>query len=104
MTAKAPTRTFSGRADESKLQYADLVCNQELGISFGQFCAGELIDYVYETGALPLLKASATPNKAIAKMQRLIAQCALQRKTGFGALLGEMNDADVADFADSRYE
>lgn len=69
-----PTKTFSGRADESKLQYADLVCKQEAGMTFGQFCASTLVDYIYESGQLPDLRANGEPSSAIARMQRIIKQ------------------------------
>lgn len=73
------TKTFSGRADENKLQYADLVCKQELEMTFGQFCASELINYVYEKGQLPDLRVEHEPSKAIRRMQQIIEQVEAER-------------------------
>lgn len=98
------TKTFSGRTDENKLQYADLICNQEAGVSFGQFCAGALADYIYKTGELPALRTSSQPNAAIIKMQNLIVKCALRKRSSFGALVADMDDSTLSDLAESRFD
>lgn len=48
------TKTFSGRADAEKILLADALARQEYGLSFGQYCSGVLVDYICETGALPI--------------------------------------------------
>lgn len=101
MASKIPTKTFSGRADENKLKFADLICSQEIGMSFGQFCAGDLVNYIYETGNLPDLRTEAQANTAIEKMQNLIATYSLEKKSSFGKLVANMDDAGLSDFADS---
>lgn len=98
------TKTFSGRADANKLEYADVVCHQQLGMSFGKFCSGELVDYIYENGTLPELQTSPQPNDAIVKMQTLISRCSLEKRTGFGELVGNMTDDELSDLSRLRFE
>ena len=38
------TKTFSSRADEASLAYADAMAHERFGISFGQYCGSVLID------------------------------------------------------------
>ena len=47
------TKTFSGRVDTKKLEYADSIARRESGVSFGQFCSTQLLDYICDTGTLP---------------------------------------------------
>lgn len=47
------TKTFSGRVDTKKLEYADSIARRDEGMSFGQFCSSQLLDYVCATGSLP---------------------------------------------------
>ncbi len=47
------TKTFSGRVDTKKLEYADSIARRDEGVSFGQYCSTSLLDYICATGSLP---------------------------------------------------
>lgn len=53
------TKTFSGRVDTKKLEFAESVARRESGISFGQYCSTELLDYICATGTLPKFPSPA---------------------------------------------
>ncbi len=54
-----PTKTFSSRAEESSLSFADALTRKEYGLSFGQYCGTVLIDSITSTGKMPVLDAPA---------------------------------------------
>ncbi|MDO5118347.1 MAG: hypothetical protein Q4D34_07665, partial [Eggerthellaceae bacterium] len=64
-----PTKTFSGRAEEKKLSYADSLVRRRFGMSFGQYCATILIDAIYDGADLPELGKDADK---LAKRQRAL--------------------------------
>lgn len=68
------TKTFSGRADESKLAFADALTQQQLGVSFGKYCSDTLLETIYRNAALPNLdKLSVFSSKeaAVNKLKTL---------------------------------
>lgn len=65
------TRTFSGRVDTKKLEYADSIAKREEGLSFGQYCSTQLLDYICATGELPKFPAPAEPTDPFSTMRLL---------------------------------
>lgn len=49
------TRTFSSRADEEQLAFADALSRREYGMSYGQYCGTVLLGSIKATGSLPRL-------------------------------------------------
>ena len=47
------TRTFSSRANEGALAFADGLARQEYGLSYGQYCGTVLLDAIERTGKMP---------------------------------------------------
>lgn len=79
------TKTFSSRADEKKLRFADEVTQRELGISFGQYCGTQVLEYVYRTGKLPDVEMPDKPS-GIQTMRDLTAR---HRNTHVGTMPDE---------------
>lgn len=65
------TKTFSGRVDTKKLEYADSIARRESGVSFGQYCSTQLLDYVCETGTLPKFPKQGTSTDPFSTMRLL---------------------------------
>lgn len=47
------TRTFSSRADEGQLAFADALSRREYGMSYGQYCGTVLLGSIEANGSLP---------------------------------------------------
>ena len=94
------TKTFSSRADEARLAYADSVTRQRFGMSFGQYCGSILIDAVCQGFELP----DAKPESASSAKQRAIDVIKSISTKAHDASIGRMNDAQIADLLASRYE
>ncbi|MDO4289621.1 MAG: hypothetical protein Q4C41_00130 [Eggerthellaceae bacterium] len=93
------TKTFSSRADEKSLAFADALARQGYGMSFGQYCGTVLLDVIERTGKLPQLDAACDERKR---------QAASVIK-GFSARVrhaevGRMSDAEIRELIASRYE
>ena len=70
------TKTFSGRVDSKKLEYADAIAKREEGVSFGQYCSTELLDYVCATGTVPRFgkqRTQADPYSTMRLLSRIHA-------------------------------
>ncbi len=82
------TKTFSGRVDSKKLEYADAIAKRagvskallfhyfKEGVSFGQYCSTELLDYVCATGTLPRFgkqRTQADPYSTMRLLSRIHA-------------------------------
>lgn len=68
------TKTFSGRVDVKKLEYAESVAQRDAGMSFGQFCSTQLLDYVCDAGSLPSFPkhgSSADPFSTMRLLSRI---------------------------------
>lgn len=93
------TKTFSSRADEKALAYADAVTREQFGMSFGQYCGSVLIDAVCQGVALPTANPNANDKRAdaVAKMKALS-----QRQ--HDPAVGRMSDDQIKHLIASRYE
>ena len=94
------TKTFSSRADERRLAYADAITRKKYGMSFGQYCGSILLDAIYNGAELPDAQSAGTLDRkasAIATMKSLSA-----RPHDEG--IGRMSDAEVKQLIASRYE
>lgn len=92
------TKTFSGRVDAEKFLLADALARQELGISFGQYCSGMLVDYICETGALPDTRIKQKrKGKGVSKMLSLA--CAHAKSD-----MSTLSDQEIKDMLAARYE
>lgn len=92
------TKTFSGRADAEKLLLADAIARQGLGVSFGQYCSGALVDYICETGALPDTSIKrGRKGKGVSKM---LALARAHAKSDMSTL----SDQEIKDLLAARYE
>lgn len=92
------TKTFSGRVDAEKFLLADAFVRQELGVSFGQYCSGALVDYICETGSLPDTRVKQErKGKGVSKMLSLARAHA---KSDMSAL----SDREIKDMLAARYE
>lgn len=94
------TKTFSGRAEEERLSYADTLARQQFGMSFGQYCGTILLNVIYERGELPSPAHAddvrARRRRALQSMQGISEQF----KHSEAAL---MDDAQIKELIASRY-
>ena len=68
------TKTFSGRVDTKKLEFAESIAQREAGMSFGQFCSTQLLDYICDAGSLPTFPkqgGSADPFSTMRLLSRI---------------------------------
>lgn len=95
-----PTKTFSSRADEGSLAFADALARKEYGLSFGQYCGSVLLDFIERTGRMPQLHERAADSDK-AKAVSFIKGFASRMKD---PKIGLMTDAEIRDLIASRYE
>lgn len=93
------TKTFSGRAEERDLAFANALAHEQLGISYGQYCGSLLIEALKEGASLPAPKNTAKQNKKIA---------ALEAIKGFASHshnpeIGNMSDSELKELIAGRY-
>ena len=93
------TKTFSSRADEAGLAYADAVARQKFGMSFGQYCGSVLVDAVCQGLDLP----EAKPASAEGARVRAISAIKAISSRPHDAAIGRMSDAQIADLLASRH-
>ena len=93
------TKTFSSRADERSLAYADSVTREQFGMSFGQYCGSILIDAICQGVALPQATAHANNQKAAA-----IASLKTLSQHPHNSAIGRMSDNEIKSLLRSRYE
>lgn len=92
------TKTFSSRADEQSLAYADSVTREQFGMSFGQYCGSILIDAVCQGVALP----QAAPKVASKKASAIASMKAISQRPHNPAI-GRMSDEEIEDLLRSRH-
>ena len=92
------TKTFSGRAEEKDLLFADALTHEQLGMSFGTYCATELIGALRQGATLPRAEDDALSRRrsAIARMKQL-------GSLPHDPAIGRMSDRDIKDLIASRY-
>ena len=96
-----PTKTFSGRAEERDLRFADALAREQFGVSFGTYCATTFIQALKSGAELPHAPESEESKRkhlAIAAMKRI---CDVEP---INPDIGRMSDAEIKDLIASRYE
>lgn len=91
------TKIVSGRVDEQKLEYAEAITREQLGISFGQYCSSVVVDYICATGTLPVVEMVDSYQEAFKKLIEL------SDEPGNRAI-GAMSDDEIRDLIASRYD
>ena len=94
------TKTFSGRAEEDMLAFADALVRKSYGVSFGQYCATTLLESVWRTGALPQQgdgREQARKREAAAFIKGFSARAIHPE-------VGKLSDDQLRDLIASRYE
>ena len=94
-----PTKTFSSRAEESSLAFADALTRKEYGLSFGQYCGTVLIDSITSTGKMPDL---VTPEPQGEK-RRAAAFIKGFSASAQDASIGHLSDEGVRELIAGRY-
>lgn len=94
------TRTFSSRADEGQLAFADALSRREYGMSYGQYCGTVLLGSIEANGSLP------RPTKT-EESERKKAAASLIR--GFSAHarnpeVAHLSDEAIRELIASRYD
>lgn len=94
------TKTFSSRAEEGSLAFADALARREYGLSFGQYCGTVLLNAIERTGSMPQLECQE---------ERPGKKRAAGIIKGFAAravdpAIGRMLDGEIRDMVASRYE
>lgn len=95
-----PTKTFSGRAEEKKLAYADNLVRRRFGVSFGQYCATILVDAICDGSDLPEPGKDADK---LAKRQRALRGMKELSLEFVNSDVATLNDAEVKELIASRY-
>lgn len=94
------TRTFSSRADERQLSFAEALSRREYGMSYGQYCGTVLLSSIEATGTLPhATKAPEDERK----------QAAASLIKGFSARarnpeVARLSDEDIRELIAGRYD
>jgi len=94
------TRTFSSRADEAGLAYADAVAREQFGMSFGQYCGSVLIDAVMQGAPLPEAPAESAKERKANAVATIKGISSRPHNTG----IGRMSDEQIRELLGSRYE
>lgn len=94
------TRTFSGRADDSALAFADAIAQRDFGLSFGQYCSTVLLDSIQQTGCMPSL-SNSTDDKAKSQAASFIKNFHLHASH---PEIARLSDEQTRDLIGSRYE
>lgn len=90
------TKTFSGRVDADKLAFADALTQQQLGLSFGQYCSGILLDVIYDYGALPDIPSHEESNKVNAAVDLIKGFSTTARDKSIGYMTDDQIDELIA--------
>lgn len=94
------TRTFSSRADETALEYADALTHQQFGMSYGQYCGSVLIEAIRQGAELPRPPQTDETERrkdAVAKMKAFSARA-------HDETVGHMSDDEIKHLIAGRYE
>ena len=94
------SRTFSSRADERGLAYADAVVRERFGMSYGQYCGSILIEAIMQGVELPTSpcgNANRRKRQAIESMKSI-------SKRDHDASIGKLSDNEIRAMIASRYE
>lgn len=94
------TKTFSSRASEERLAFAEALCRQEFGLSYGQYCGTILLDEICNTGAMPRFGRPRVPRTK---------EQAASFIRDFGGrhhnvTIGKLSDDQMRELVASRYE
>lgn len=94
------TKTFSSRAEESSLAFADALARREYGLSFGQYCGTVLLDAIESMGSMPQLECRerrADKERAVGVIKGFAARAV-------NPVIGHMSDGEIRDLVAGRYE
>lgn len=94
------TKTFSGRAEESKLVYADALTEQLYGISYGQYCSSILLDNIKLHRQLPSLSEEDNLQSQKQNALKRLREMSERLK---GSKLATMTDEELKRQIASRY-
>ena len=94
------TKTFSSRADEAGLAYADALTRREFGMSFGQYCGSVLVEAITQGAELPKLPANHARDAKRNAAERIKGIAERPHDEG----VGRMTDQQVKNLIASRYE
>ena len=95
------TKTFSGRAEEGKLAYADALAQRDHDMSYGQYCATVLLDQIQLSHALPQLPQ---PDGELEKRLQALHRMRKMSDRLRGSRLASMSDDELKELVASRYE
>lgn len=94
------TKTFSSRADETALAFADALTQQEYGLSFGQYCGTLLLESIESAAKLPKLA-----RKKVDRRKKRAAEIIKGfSKREHDASVAALDDVAIRDLIASRYE
>ena len=94
------TKTFSSRADEQMLSYADALTQREYGLSFGQYCGTKLLESINDSGALPTLSDKESTNPKLKAVDFIKSFASLAKHPE----IADLNDEEIRTLIASRYE
>ena len=94
------TRTFSSRADEEQLSFADALSRREYGMSYGQYCGPVLLGLIEATGSLPR-PAKATEGERKQAAASLIKGFSAQARN---PEVARLSDEGIRELIASRYD
>ncbi len=94
-----PTKTFSSRADERDLAYAEAITREKFGMSFGQYCGSVLLNAVRQGVDLP-----APVSKEDAKRFEAFETIRSFSQRKHDPAIGNLSDEQIRELIGSRYE
>jgi len=92
------TKTFSARADETRLALADSIARKSFGLSYAQYCGSVLLDMVCEQNALPTFALKCEHSKV-----RALDEIKDFSKAHHNERIAAMSDAELKEMIASRY-
>lgn len=94
------TRTFSSRADEEQLSFADALSRREYGMSYGQYCGTVLLSSIEATGSLPRPAKNAEDERKKAAASLIKGFSAQARNPE----VARLSDEGIRELIASRYD
>lgn len=94
------TKTFSSRADEGSLAFAEALAREKYGLSYGQYCGTILLDAIGRMGRMPDLPGGEDDPKKERAASFIKGFKARRRNEE----IGKMSDEEIRGLIASRYE
>lgn len=95
------TKTFSSRADEGLLAFADALARREYGLSYGQYCGTVLLDAIERSGHMPDLEPSGVATDEKKRAASFIKGFSTRKKN---PEIAALSDDEIRSLIASRYE